>query len=115
MGLERGMQAVVTAAVFTAWAFLFVVIRCISRFCIIKQGGMEDYLAILALVLSIGLTVIIGLRECSNYPFGKYCTDSTVQNEKMALGDMPILLVRKRTRCCQRLAITMSVRVSLTV
>lgn len=63
MGLERGMQAVVTAAVFNALAFLFIVVRCISRFVIIKQAGTEDYLILFALALSIGLTVIIVLRE----------------------------------------------------
>lgn len=67
MGLDRGMQAVVTASAFTGLAFCFVVIRCISRFCVIKQAGTEDYLAVIALLLSIGLTVIIGLREYSNH------------------------------------------------
>ncbi|KAK5044881.1 hypothetical protein LTR84_010419 [Exophiala bonariae] len=63
MALDRGTQAVVTASAFTGLALLFVVIRCISRFCVIKQAGTEDYLAIVALILSIGLTVIIGLQR----------------------------------------------------
>jgi len=65
MVLERGMQAVVTAAAFTGLAFFFVVIRCISRFCVIKQAGTEDYLAVVASLMSIGLTAVIGLREYS--------------------------------------------------
>jgi hypothetical protein len=65
MGLDRGMQAVVTASAFTGVALLFVAIRCISRFCVIKQAGTEDYLAVVAVLLSIATTVIIGLRECS--------------------------------------------------
>lgn len=63
MALDRGMQAVVTAAVFTGLAFVFILIRCVSRFVVIKQAGPEDYLIIFALALSIGVTVIIALRE----------------------------------------------------
>ena len=63
MGMERGMQAVVTAAAFNSLAFIFIVIRCISRFWVIHQVGPEDYLIIFALVLSLGLTVTIALRE----------------------------------------------------
>ena len=67
MGPDRGMQAVVTASAFTGLALLFVVMRCISRFCVIKQAGTEDYLAIIAILLSISTTVIIGLREHPNH------------------------------------------------
>jgi hypothetical protein len=63
MGLERGTQSVVTAAVFNALAFLSIVIRCISRFWIVGQAGPEDYLIISALVLSIGFTVTVALRK----------------------------------------------------
>lgn len=71
MGLERGMQAVVAAVVFNALALLFIVIRCVSRFFLIKQAGAEDYLIIFALILSIGLTVIIVLRECRSLGLDK--------------------------------------------
>lgn len=67
MALDRGMEAVTTAAVFTGLACCFVVMRCISRFYIIKQAGAEDYLAVVALLLSIGVTVIIVLREYPNH------------------------------------------------
>jgi len=67
MGLDRGMHAVVTASVFTGVAFFFVVVRCISRCCVIKQAGTEDYLAIVAVLLSIATTITIGLRECSSH------------------------------------------------
>ena len=68
MGLDRGMQAVVTAIVFTALAFVFIVLRCISRFWVIHQAGTEDYLIIFALVLSIGTTVTIFLGTLLNPP-----------------------------------------------
>lgn len=70
MGLDRGMQAVVTASAFTGVAFLFVVVRCISRFYVLKQAGTEDYLAIVAVLLSIATTVTIGLRECPSHKSG---------------------------------------------
>lgn len=60
------MQSVVTAVVFNALAFTFIVIRCISRFWVIKKAGLEDYLIIFALVLSVGFTVTIALRESAS-------------------------------------------------
>ncbi|KAL2434364.1 hypothetical protein ABEF95_004783 [Exophiala dermatitidis] len=63
MGLERGMQAVVTATVFNALALLFIILRCISRFAVIRRAGLEEGLIIFALVLSFCLTVLIGLQK----------------------------------------------------
>ena len=63
MGLERGMQAVVTVVVFNVLAFICIVIRCISRFWIVQKAGLEDYLIIFALALSVGLTITIGIRK----------------------------------------------------
>ncbi|ETI25459.1 hypothetical protein G647_02232 [Cladophialophora carrionii CBS 160.54] len=63
MGLERGMQAVVTAAVFNGLAFIFILFRCISRFWVIHRAGPEDYLIIFALLLSCGLTATIVLQK----------------------------------------------------
>ncbi|KIW10642.1 hypothetical protein PV08_11606 [Exophiala spinifera] len=82
MALERGMQAVVTAAVFNALAFLFIVARCVSRFIILKQAGPEDYLILFALALSIGLTVIIILEK--NSGLGRHAdTVSAEDNETL--------------------------------
>lgn len=64
MGLERGMQVLVAAVVFNALAFLFILVRCLSRFVVIKQAGFEDYLIIFSLILSIGMTIVIALRTC---------------------------------------------------
>jgi hypothetical protein len=63
MRLERGTQSAVTAAVFNALALFFIVILCISRFCLVGQAGPKDYLIIFALVLSIGFTVTVALRK----------------------------------------------------
>ncbi|KAI1628765.1 50S ribosomal protein L36e [Exophiala viscosa] len=83
MGLERGMQAVVTAVVFNALAFLFIAIRCVSRFCLIKQAGPEDYLIIFALITSFGLTAIIVLQK--NHGLGRHSdTVSVADNETLS-------------------------------
>ncbi|KIW24041.1 uncharacterized protein PV07_09780 [Cladophialophora immunda] len=83
MGLERGMQAVVTAAVFNALAFVFIVLRCISRFMVIHQAGPEDYLIIFALVLSVGLTVTIALQK--DHGLGRHAdTVSEEDNETLS-------------------------------
>ena len=76
MGLDRGMQAVVIVTVFNGLAFLFITIRCISRFIVIEQAGPDDYLIIFAVILSIGGTVIIALRKYPNFDFlERYATD----------------------------------------
>ncbi|KAJ9610699.1 hypothetical protein H2200_005476 [Cladophialophora chaetospira] len=63
MGADRGMQAVVTATIFTALAGLFVILRCISRFWVIHQPGPEDYFIIFAMVLSVATTITIALEK----------------------------------------------------
>ncbi|OAP56481.1 hypothetical protein AYL99_09660 [Fonsecaea erecta] len=83
MGLERGMQAVVTAVVFNVLAFVFIVLRCISRFMVIHRAGLEDYLIIFALVLSTGLTVTIALQK--EHGLGRHAyTVSEEDNETLS-------------------------------
>ena len=67
--MQRGMEVVVTAIVFTAIAGLFIILRCISRFLILKSPGVDDWLIILALILSIGSTVDLDLRKESDSTF----------------------------------------------
>jgi hypothetical protein len=86
MGLERGMQAVVTTVVFNVLAFVFILVRCVSRFIIIKQAGTEDYLILSAFVLSIGLTATIVLREYSCYNPGHAATDCCTAEKDHGLG-----------------------------
>jgi len=61
MALDRGMQAIVASAVLSRLSFIFISIRCVSRFIVIKQAGVDDYLIIFALIPSIGLTASIAL------------------------------------------------------
>lgn len=63
MALSRGMQAVVIVAVFNALAFVSIVLRCISRFWVVRRAGPEDYLIIFALLCSVGVTVSIAIRK----------------------------------------------------
>lgn len=61
--MDRGTQSLLTSIVFSGLATIFILIRCISRFLIVKTPGTEDYLIIFALVMSIGTTIVIGYRK----------------------------------------------------
>lgn len=71
--MDRGTQAVVVVTVVTALAGLFILLRVISRFVIVRAPGPEDYCIILALVLAIGLAVIVDLQRRSG--LGKHAVD----------------------------------------
>lgn len=44
-------------------AAIAVILRCISRFAILKRPSIDDYLAILAVALSATLTALIAMRK----------------------------------------------------
>ncbi|KAK5193383.1 hypothetical protein LTR99_006935 [Exophiala xenobiotica] len=85
MGLERGMQAVVTTVVFNVLAFVFILVRCVSRFIIIKQAGTEDYLILSAFVLSGGLTATIVLQK--DHGLGQHA-DTVSEEDNETLGQL---------------------------
>lgn len=62
--MDTGDQTVVTAIVLTSLAAVLIVGRCISRFLIIHQPGVEDYLILAAFLMSVGYTTVIGLGSC---------------------------------------------------
>jgi hypothetical protein len=47
---DTAISAVVTTALFTAIAFILVVLRTISRVNVVKNVGVDDYLMIAAMV-----------------------------------------------------------------
>lgn len=61
--MDRGTQALITTIVFTVLAGIFIILRSISRFFIVKRPGVEDYLIIFAFVLSIGLAIDVDLQR----------------------------------------------------
>lgn len=81
--MNPGTAALVTAIVFTVLAFVFIVLRCISRFLITKMPGVEDYLIIAAFAMSIGLTVNIELQRQSGV--GRHTADLTPEHVEMVL------------------------------
>jgi hypothetical protein len=86
MALDRGTQAVLTVAAFNAVAFVFIVLRCISRFWVVHQAGPEDYLIIFALACAVGVTVSIAIRKSLELPRQR-CTKLTiVPEEQYGLG-----------------------------
>jgi hypothetical protein len=73
--MDRGTQAVVVVTVVTALAGLFIVLRVISRFFVIKSPGTEDYFILVAMLLSIGLAVTVDLQRRNG--LGKHAVDVT--------------------------------------
>jgi hypothetical protein len=63
MALSRGMQSVVAATALNALALVFIILRCVSRFWIMRQPGLEDYIIIIAFFLSVFTTTSIAIRE----------------------------------------------------
>ncbi|KAF2440210.1 hypothetical protein P171DRAFT_369338 [Karstenula rhodostoma CBS 690.94] len=62
---SRSDQAVGVSSAFTTIATLTVLLRLYTRFSIVKCAGLEDYLIILAMLFSIGLTVCIGVQAAN--------------------------------------------------
>ncbi|KAK3685176.1 hypothetical protein B0T22DRAFT_482166 [Podospora appendiculata] len=56
---QRQNGLIVTSVIMTTMATIFVVLRCISRFVIIKNPGLDDYFIIGALVFTIGYLIDI--------------------------------------------------------
>lgn len=63
--MERGKEAVVVSVIWTAFAFIILAVRLICRFGILRRTGGDDYLAIVAFLLSLTLTVLIAIRKFS--------------------------------------------------
>jgi hypothetical protein len=60
---SRGRVAVNTSIAFLVLAAVFVTLRCVSRFGIVRNWFAEDLVIIGALLLSFALTVLISVRE----------------------------------------------------
>ena len=61
--MQRGPQAVTISAIFSLIATCMVALRLYCRCILLKRAGPDDYLAVAALLLSILLTVCIGVRK----------------------------------------------------
>ena len=59
---SNAAQTLVTAAVFTALAGLFLVLRLVTRLHIVKNFGPEDWLIVAAFIMSVLLTAAIGVQ-----------------------------------------------------
>ena len=81
--MDRGTQALITTIVFTTLAGIFIVLRSISRFFIVKRPGVEDYLIIFAFVLSIGLCINVDLQRDNG--LGKHTADLSLHRVENTL------------------------------
>ena len=61
--MDAAAEAVVIAIILTALALGVLLLRCVSRFVILKHFGPEDSFIILAFVLSSSFTAIVVLCE----------------------------------------------------
>ncbi|KAL9111934.1 MAG: hypothetical protein Q9227_003784 [Pyrenula ochraceoflavens] len=91
---NRGGEAVVTAIVFNVIAAALVILRWVSRVAVLRNPGIDDYLVIISLILSIGLTVCIVIQK--NNGLGRHF-DTISPPEFLALmktlyGSIPIYL-----------------------
>lgn len=56
----------VSVTVVTAVAGLFIILRVISRFVVMRSPGAEDYCILAAMGMSIGLAISVDLRTSSH-------------------------------------------------
>jgi len=99
--MQRGKQAVVVSVIFTSFAFFVLAVRLICRFGILRRTGGDDYLAIVAFLLSLVLTILIAVRK---YALPSYPSRLTVlQRKNMDLVSTSPRLPRDNMRRCLRL------------
>lgn len=58
---QRQTELITTAAVLSTLAGIFVTLRCVSRFYLIRNPGPDDFLIILAMLLTLGYTFTLGI------------------------------------------------------
>ncbi|KAF1974689.1 hypothetical protein BU23DRAFT_530988 [Bimuria novae-zelandiae CBS 107.79] len=75
----RGEQSITVSAVFTVFAFLFVMLRMYTRLFMVRAIGVEDYCIVASMIFSIGFTTCIGVQV--RYGLGKHHTDLTDSGE----------------------------------
>lgn len=99
--MQRGKQAVVVSVIFTSFAFSALAVRLICRFGILRRTGGDDYLAIVAFLLSLILTVLIAVRK---YGLPSYHSRLiALQRENMDWVSISPRLPLENMRRCSRL------------
>jgi hypothetical protein len=67
--MPLGSQVFTVSTVFTTLAFVCLLLRCISRFGILRRVGTDDILAIFSFISSAAMTILIGIRRlCLLFP-----------------------------------------------
>ena len=91
---NRGGEAVVTSITFTAVAGSLVILRWVSRAIVLRNPGVDDYLIVASLILSIALTICIYLQH--QYGLGRHFSTLTEEDfvslMKTLYGSIPIYL-----------------------
>ncbi|KAK0636423.1 integral membrane protein [Bombardia bombarda] len=66
---QRQDGLIITSVIMTTIATIFVVLRCVSRFVLIRNPGPDDYLIIAALLLTIGYLIDIFILRNNHLGF----------------------------------------------
>ncbi|PKS10362.1 hypothetical protein jhhlp_002113 [Lomentospora prolificans] len=85
---QRQDGLVITAAVFTSISFVVVFLRSITRFILIRKAGWDDYLMLVAMVLSIGYfaEVLVGKANHIGHAITTLTVDNMLNLIKVTLG-----------------------------
>jgi len=75
---DRGAATIAVQSVFTTIAFIIVALRIYVRFGLIRIPGPEDYVIIVSMLCSIGLTIGYGVQ--TGYGMGHHMADVPPQN-----------------------------------
>ena len=90
--MDRGTQALITSIVFTVLSGIFIILRVISKFMVLKRPGPEDYLIVIAFLFSIALTVNVALQNDNG--LGSHAGDLPLSKIEMTLKASPPFVAR---------------------
>ncbi|KPI35770.1 uncharacterized protein AB675_11180 [Cyphellophora attinorum] len=88
---DRGLQAIIVVCIVNGLAGLFIALRCICRFAIVKSPGLEDWTLITAMAMSIVLAVVVDQQR--RYGLGKHAVDVPPEDNTMILKMLYISVI----------------------
>jgi hypothetical protein len=79
---KRGAEVVIISTICVAIAGVFVILRCIARFWVLRICGADDVLTICSLLFSIGFTVLAHAREYATLQYQHVFTEKLSRGGK---------------------------------
>ncbi|KAK3947485.1 hypothetical protein QBC32DRAFT_409217 [Pseudoneurospora amorphoporcata] len=86
--VRRQNGLIITSAIMMAMAMLFVILRCVSRFILIRNPGPDDYFIIAAMALTLGylINLVILTHNGIGMPMSTLTLDNMVNFLKVTLA-----------------------------